>query len=490
MRLRHYAPRVQRVLFPRECGNFPLHRVHPYSFANSILTEIASHFLGKPLLHNIRVLHASPNHGAEVFYRAFPVLFGPKLRKIQSAHHSRYGKLDDELWTSALRQIFVLLHQSSPRLTHLTFNLRSESYFHAPPGICAAMSEAICRFQRLTCVSTVIPINLQALAHLSQLPSLRVLDVHLDWDVAGIDDFAPLNLIPQNQFFPHLRSITLTHQYYITPISIILFCIWSSHINTIKVSVPQLRSQYQQVMDCLSVIGHRTAPDNITYVSLNLPPDRWPLLDPVTFDEDALAPLLMLPHLTHLELELGCQFVLNNAACHMMADAWQDIQVLELGPHPEQKTTQVTLDALVSFAMLCPRLQRLSICLNADVRRLRSSPGCRPGLGCEQTALKALFVGKSPIDDPVAVAAYLSDLFPKLNHVVCSWQCEEDIPEDDLEDYTEEERATLLAESVFRTRWYDVITTFLPNFVRVRQQEREWARSNRVIVRPAPALGR
>ncbi|RPD62500.1 hypothetical protein L226DRAFT_610953 [Lentinus tigrinus ALCF2SS1-7] len=491
LRLKHYAPRVRRVLLDSQCDKFPSRRIRRYCFAHSTLATFASHFVNTRLLPNLGVLHVVPHQQAKVLYRALPVLFGPKLHNFSSNFYHQELRDGEENENKRLafdlRQMFVDLHKYSPHLMYLTFFALGDGT--PPPGTHTAILESICLFQHLVRISTATPLNLQALAHLARLPSLRVLEVHIDQALVEEDDFAPLFVIPHKQFFPHLRDIQLTHQHHINPITILLRCISSTHIRTISVSVPQFRSPYQQVKECITVIGLCTAPKEITKVVLSICPDSLEPPDVDTFDQDALTPLLMLQNLTYLALHPGCAFLLDNADCHRMADMWRNIEVLKLGPELAQKTSQVTLEALVWFAFLCPRLRELSIFLDADAKRLpRLLFTARPGLGREQTALTSLYVGKSPIDGEVAVAGYLSDLFPNLHDLECDWECEDSYAQEDWEELSEEEQEIVIAESVIHRRWTDAIYTLLPKFVLVRKQEREWARSNGIAMRPAYKL--
>ena len=469
IRLRHYAPRVKRILLPSDCDHFPGH-TKQYLFAHSVLEAFATHFRGTPLLPNILVLHTSPVHEADVFYRALPVLFGPQLLEFYLEnslfHREIHGKDGESV--DNLRQSLVLLHQSAPRLISLTLD-----FAFPPPRMRAMVSEVVCQFHHLTSVSASVPLNLETLVHLARLPSLWILNVELEAKLVEEDDLAPLLKIPRKQFFPQLRQVTLAHQSHVIPITAVLRHISSLHIKHVGVWVSGLdRTSYNQVKECIEVIGLRPMYKKVTSVVLNISPDLLPHPDTGTFDEDALLPLIMLQHLTCLELALGCHFSLDNGACHLMARAWPNIEVLKLGPHATQKTSQVTLEALMWFARLCPRLHRLGICIDADIARLDplflSSP---PGLGHEQTALTLLLVGRSPIADPEPVASFLSDLFPNLQDVEIEWHSEDMLEDDD--EWTEETRAEIMAESTFYTRWEDTVVVLVPRFVQVRKQERD-----------------
>ncbi|KAI0827634.1 hypothetical protein BC628DRAFT_1418263 [Trametes gibbosa] len=84
------------------------------------------------------------------------------------------------------------------------------------------------------------------------------------------------------------------------------------------------------------------------------------------------------------------------------------------------------------------------------IRRLQLCPMIiQHGLGTRQRRPSSVGLGRSPITDPVAVAAFLSDLFPKLWNIDCDFAFEEYAREDDVR---EEERARILQDAEHRLR--------------------------------------
>lgn len=100
----------------------------------------------------------------------------------------------------------------------------------------------------------------------------------------------------------------------------------------------------------------------------------------------------------------------------------------------------------------------------------------RPGLEMRQRKLAKLEVGWSRIEDPVAIAAFLPDLFPKLLEITTGFSPPEDLlyfqgPGD------ADERQQILADAVHAERWAEVAWVYLPRFVQIRKQERNLWRS-------------
>ena len=92
-------------------------------------------------------------------------------------------------------------------------------------------------------------------------------------------------------------------------------------------------------------------------------------------------------------------------------------------------------------------------------------PQGRPGRGIATDRAIEMHVGDSRIHDPVSVAAFLSDICPKVRYIGHVWRTRYDVEdEEDLEADVEDE------EDMY-DKW-DSVMDFLPHFVRTRKQER------------------
>ncbi|KAJ7613397.1 hypothetical protein FB45DRAFT_1008923 [Roridomyces roridus] len=137
-----------------------------------------------------------------------------------------------------------------------------------------------------------------------------------------------------------------------------------------------------------------------------------------------LSPLFIFENLTCVELTAPVGFDFDNDSIASLACAWPRIQHLELVSSMFQNIpSRATLLALVAFAKHCRSLRLLKLSLNAKVvptwQTLASSPDApRP----QQRVLSSLYVRDSPVGSPLAVAVFLSSLFPKLRHISTSSQ--------------------------------------------------------------------
>ncbi|KAJ7634540.1 hypothetical protein FB45DRAFT_469181, partial [Roridomyces roridus] len=121
-----------------------------------------------------------------------------------------------------------------------------------------------------------------------------------------------------------------------------------------------------------------------------------------------IAPLYLFRNLTHLRLEPPTAFDLDDAMALDFARSWPNLISLVLNSGQPFKTT---LGCLRGFAEHCQGLSHLDINLDASVVPLPLESRI------SQNSLIVLGVGASPIDDPQAVSAFLSVLFPSLGEI-------------------------------------------------------------------------
>ncbi|PIL29896.1 hypothetical protein GSI_07806 [Ganoderma sinense ZZ0214-1] len=413
-RVEYYTPRVKRI--QELCPLFPNHLRGHVTYESSVLAAFASHWSPeKPLFPNLRILDLSPATGQYgLYFRFFYVLFGPHLRKISSdcspAGMSRFAK---DVPPDDYQQMLQKLQESAPHLQHLKL------YVDAPPYssvIVSAMSGALRSFNHLVSARTgSLPITLEALYHLAELPYLEAIDVRLP-DAMTERDVESLHSTSFDEFFPALRELRLMHHFNLAPISRIVQQVHSSRLEIIRVVILETSVPLDAVLHFLSVVLCRNDRESIKELGIQTV-ELAEELSP--FTEQHLEPLFALRSLTTLSLRLNCPFSLSDTILGCVARAWPDIRSLELGPDSTQKDTNVTLAALVPFAQHCPNLQTLGFTLDADLSRLpvelRES---RANLGSiPQRALRVLKVGRARIADESGVAAFLVDLFPRLSYV-------------------------------------------------------------------------
>lgn len=144
-----------------------------------------------------------------------------------------------------------------------------------------------------------------------------------------------------------------------------------------------------------------------------------------------LRPLLELKHLELLHLKISCQYALDDSFCSEMAMAWPGLVYLQIGREtlPRYEVLpSVTVRALPSFAIHCPKLEHLGLVLHATLweNKLGAFNGedieaelCGGTLAdrASTSALSTLWLGRSPVRGLEYTAAFLARLFPNLKKI-------------------------------------------------------------------------
>ncbi|KAJ7348693.1 hypothetical protein DFH08DRAFT_1080011 [Mycena albidolilacea] len=147
-----------------------------------------------------------------------------------------------------------------------------------------------------------------------------------------------------------------------------------------------------------------------------------------------LRPLFAFSNLTHVKLSAPAGFALDDATVADMARGWPRIEILGLSSmeYAHVQST-VTLGALMHFARHCPNLWRLNLFFDATAPVPELQAGNQR---LRQQHLESLDVCRSPVATPLAVAGFLSRVFPKLMSVGAHWgnaYADDDVHKDWLE---------------------------------------------------------
>ncbi|KAI1786374.1 hypothetical protein LXA43DRAFT_1110108 [Ganoderma leucocontextum] len=488
VRFTRYAPRVKRILLPADCTQFPP-RTRSLIFSPNILDAFESHPYGR-VLPNLRVLRSSPAlpYYAD-FYRSFPVLFGPNVQEVFT-RCPYVNPIVPEVDEGHYKWMLTKLHVIAPNLYTLVLNVNSQASLasaHAPilSSVAVNTSERLCAFH-----VGDMAINLYALRHLAELPSLMILGIKLD-DAITAPDLAFLRE-PGKTYFPRLQGLHLGHSRDLSLLSLFV-----EHV--------QPTCTHLKNID----LDNREGAHTIEVISL----DCWVYPEspgPHVLTEDHLRPFFALRQLTCFNLNVRCEFDINNATLERVAAAWPKLTVLGLGPAHEATTSKVTLDGLIPLARGCLRLKRLGLTIDAAVPMeapidlngpcgswLLHGPAAnvdlamlpnprivtpkhfqRKPLDDSENPLEELRLGRSPIRDPAAVAGFLSCFFPKLKTVHGQWRPMELLDPEFLDgdphlDWSEEEVREIIAEAEWEAAWHWAVETVLPEIRQIRKGERK-----------------
>ncbi|KAJ6594641.1 hypothetical protein B0H19DRAFT_1096298 [Mycena capillaripes] len=128
-------------------------------------------------------------------------------------------------------------------------------------------------------------------------------------------------------------------------------------------------------------------------------------------------PLPSCASLPEITVRTGHGIDLNDAFLKQMAQAWPQLQKLDLSPGCQsvQYVPQVTLSGLIPLAQHCPHMASLALVIDPTTTAPHSKN--KPGGGISNRALVELEVVESPLSSPAAVASFLSAIFPNLQRV-------------------------------------------------------------------------
>lgn len=251
---------------------------------------------------------------------------------------------------------------------------------------------------------------------------LEMLDyLHID------DSFATIAPLAKMQFFT-LTSLALS-VYEIEKATDHLQNLCFPSLRTVHVLIASTQfALHTQVANLISALATACPSDSLSSFSLksshNGPehgpsddPDDW-ILDGVEepVRPEAFYPLFRFPHMRQVRIIANWVWQLDDAFVSQVADAWPELTELELDSHSYwDPISQVTLQGLEPLALKCPNLTTLGIVLvGIPPESTHANSTIR---GRWNTALRELRVGRSSIESPALVAAYLSGLFPQLEAI-------------------------------------------------------------------------
>ncbi|KAJ6517404.1 hypothetical protein C8R47DRAFT_252878 [Mycena vitilis] len=185
-----------------------------------------------------------------------------------------------------------------------------------------------------------------------------------------------------------------------------------------------------------------------------------------------LLPLLSFTNLQTVFLASPVGFDLDDSMVADMARAWPRVKLLYLfsSRSPRNAPLHVTLGGLLPLAQFCPQLSDLMISLDASVLPPKWQTRRKAAQRVSQSCFHDLSVKHSPVGEPLAVAAFLSSIFPALSGVRTDW---------DYEFRTEQELLAAdpeRAEELEPYKRWNAVSAALKALRMVRAEERYWTR--------------
>ncbi|KAG1817054.1 uncharacterized protein BJ212DRAFT_1350508 [Suillus subaureus] len=173
-------------------------------------------------------------------------------------------------------------------------------------------------------------------------------------------------------------------------------------------------------------------------------------------------PLTQFESINTLMIDVNCSIHLADDDLASLASAWPHLRTFSVNKtHGWIVKSDISQTGLLDMLQCCPRLQALCIAIDTDT--FTEVPLDRPGGGVENMHIRTIAFADSVIQPRAitVVAAFLSDVFPRLDEVT-AWK-------------TDQMRARRDANS-YAIRW-EGVSQQVKGMIRIRKQERRWRRS-------------
>ncbi|KAH7915565.1 hypothetical protein BJ138DRAFT_1141613 [Hygrophoropsis aurantiaca] len=130
----------------------------------------------------------------------------------------------------------------------------------------------------------------------------------------------------------------------------------------------------------------------------------------------AFRPLLSFNNITHFSVHCPDTFDLNDRGLKELAMAWPYLEVLDMeSSWVWDRCPRITLPGLVPLLAHCPHLHTLTLSIDATHPIAKS---VRLGRNVCNTLIRSLRLGDSPIRRPLYVAAFLSNIMPRVREII------------------------------------------------------------------------
>jgi hypothetical protein len=312
------------------------------------------------------------------------------------------------------------------------------------------VSEAVCDCRELVRLKTGV-LNADALAHLASLPSLKSLRFSLPYDDVA-DSNVPPNSISTFTFKLDEVWITApTHDRFALGFRNIRFLSCRSVVLYLDWDDADERHPRAHISDFIVSFSECFTP-TLRQLRVEIPPgdDEY---DPIfndrsfAFGFDVIAPLLPFNRLTELDLDWICTSDVDDEGLKNMAQSWPRLKKFSFGTGERWLIPpSVTFTGLVYLVQHCRHLysirMRFAACsIDTDSKPFSST--------IPNEKLTTLFVGISPILDPMDVACQLYALLPNLTEVTrYDWDAFEDTPASYVEWKRVDEYLQVLAKGI------------------------------------------
>jgi hypothetical protein len=370
------------------------------------LTRVRALGIGRSVMHmddfSLELVHTLCSH-------PWPFLL-PRLEKLFWSDSScEYTYLLSNLLSPTLTELHLhtmdnlFMRSVLPKLGVTCPLMKSFSTTGLDPAASVSVSAAVCGWHQLKALSTEA-VDGPALLHLSTLPSLEHLQLSFLSLNRGFFKYSPTT------FSNPLRHLTIRAQG--SELCVPFFeATWIS-ARSVYISLGNIpRSSSNETF--LLLLASRVTAQQVQALSLDLTCD-WLL----TIAE--IMPLFSFCALEELTLpSTSGNLAINDQDLIRAAKSWPKLIKLRLGDEGMWITParpQITLYGFASLLLHCPDL--CTVGLGMDATSYSAVTPEVPGGGVINTKITTLSVGASLIENPLAVAAFLSSVLPNLKNIL------------------------------------------------------------------------
>ncbi|KAG9313389.1 hypothetical protein JVU11DRAFT_5707 [Chiua virens] len=313
------------------------------------------------------------------------------------------------------------------------------------------MSETILRLSSLKTLECDA-LNDAAIVHLSQLPSLTKLLMHLQG--SQLETLRPYFTPPA---FASLECLLLKVDTLSTSTSLLGAMDFKLRKLLLVADGSPIQAIPHALHSCSTALVKACDFERLSSIALDIGYDRWlPGVERQEVSLSTFQPLLSLPNVDNFIFNAMCNISFDDDAIKTLTKHWPKLACLALNPDSGWGAkSRVTHRGLITLLSSCPNLARFKLAVDfSEIDQSHSQlPKSRPGNGIISYCREVCLI-ESAINHPVTIAAFLSDICPRLDKLTSF------LGEDaDMMKYT--------------AKWNEV-KDLLPAFLAVRTQCNEW----------------
>ncbi|KAG2337702.1 hypothetical protein BDR05DRAFT_760690 [Suillus weaverae] len=305
------------------------------------------------------------------------------------------------------QSIFLSIAHSCPSVSHFDFDIDDDDSIESVGDT----STVLQCWSRLTSVRTRT-VSEAAILHLSNLPSLQVLECQLPATPISTE----AQKLLQRPVFCALQELDVTCKNLISPAA--LFEKLAITPKSLSFTISHGVDSAWALPGLISHLSNACTHSSLQNVRLTIQVDDHPAGPDASIGAAAFQPLFAFRNIRVFDFEAdGCCIVrMDDAALLQVAKAWPYLEELYISRYSHSRH-QVTPYAFVSLLRHCPRLVSVAVTIDWSTIDVHTIPPDVPYRGFSQKALSNLYTGGSKIKNSISIAAFISAIAPNVRSI-------------------------------------------------------------------------